>query len=215
MRKPVSNPPKRSAGRWLAAGGLAVVAAVAGLALLTRSDEPAPRPLSRLEREASARFAGAPLYVSLPNGKRLEPTNEAHRLQMKVNAYQHILANEAEKRDPTFHLKAEAELERRRPLQAAIEWNDVTGNREMDFMIEDSSACGLDGKIELSFAADAVTHYPCLAQGGQFWDKGTQLSVHLTPVTREDRLWGELLFSTKKAMATADHLASAEPNQGS
>jgi hypothetical protein len=199
----------------LIAGAAAVTAAVAGLALLTRSNEPEQRPLSRLEREASARFAGSRPFVSLPSGRRFEPTNEAHVLQMKVNAYQHILADAAEQRDPTFHLKAEAELERRYPLQAAIEWNDVTGNREMDFMIEDSSTCGLDGKTELTFAAEDVTRYPCLAQGGQFWDRDTRLSVHLTPVTREDRLWAELLSSTKRAMATAAHLASGEPSQGS
>jgi hypothetical protein len=199
----------------LIAGAVSITAAVAVLALLTRSDEPPPRPLSRLEREASARFAGSRPYVSLPDGKRLDPTSPAHVLQMKVNAYQRILADEEEQRDPTFHLKAEAELERRRPLTAAIEWNDVTGNREMDFTIEDSSTCALDSRTELTVAVEDVTRYPCLAQGGTFWEPGTQLTVHLTPVTRDDHLWGELLHSTKKALATAAHLASGEASQGS
>jgi hypothetical protein len=214
MKRAASNPRKRHATRWVLGGVLAITAAAVGLVWLTQSNEP-PHLLSRLEREASARFAGAKPYVSLPNGKRVEPTSEAHVLQMKVNAYQRLLADEAGKADPTFHLKAEAELERRRPLQAVIEWNDVSGNREMDFMIDNSAACNLDGKLELSFAADDVKRYPCLAQGGQFWDAGTQLSVHLTLVTREDRLWAELLASIKKEIATAAHLASAEPSQGS
>lgn len=216
MTHSTSRSARSRSGRWLFAGAVAIGAAVAALALLTRSDAPPPqRPLSRLEAEAEARFAGSRPYVSLPDGKRLDPISPGHVLQMKVSAYQRILTDEAEQRDPTFHLKAEVELERRTPLQAAIEWNDVTGNREMDFTIEDSSTCGLDRKTELTVAVEDVTRYPCLAQGGQFWEPGTRLTVHLTPVTRDDRLWAELLYSTKKALATAAHLASGKADQGS
>ena len=209
---------RRSKGRWLFAGGLAITAVLVKLVLLTRPDADAPAPpaaMSRLEREAAVRFAGSTPYVTMPDGRRLEPTNAAHVLQMKVKAYQRLLANELEERDPTFSLKAEAELERRRPLQAAIEWDDVTGNREMNFDIEDSSTCALDGKTELTLAVEDVARHPCLAQGGNFWDAGTQLKVHLTPVTRDDRRWGELLYAAKKAMATAAHLAAAEDAKGS
>jgi len=218
MTHAASKSRKWRSGRWLIAGAVAITAAFAALALLTRPDEPALQPqraLSRIEQEASARFAGSRPYVSLPDGRRLDPISQGHVLQMKVNAYQRLLADEAEQRDPTFHLKAEAELERRRPIEAGIEWNDVTGNREMDFTIEDSSTCGLDGRTELSVAVEDVTRYPCLAQGGQFWEPGTRLTVHLTPVARDDRLWTELLSSTKKALATAAHLASGEASQGS
>lgn len=202
---------RRGAARWwLISGLVAIAGAVAALAMLTRPEVAPDKPaLSRLEHEALARFSGAEPYVRLPDGRKLAPSNAAHALRMKVNAYQQILADQAEQRDPTFHLKAEAELVRRQPLQAAIEWNDVVGNREMDFYIEDSSTCGLDGQIELTVTPVDLDKHPCLAQGGDFWEPGTQLKVHLTPITPDDRLWAELLFSTKKALATAAHLADS------
>jgi hypothetical protein len=197
----------------IASAGI-LTAALAALALLVQRD-PAPpeRPLSQLEQEAQARFAGAESYVTY-GGKKLPPANAAHALQIKVSAYQRLLAREREQADPTFHLKAEAELERRHPLQAAVEWTDVTGNREMDFYVEDSTKCGLESQTELTVNVEAIGRYPCLTQGGNFWEPRTELKVHLTPITREDRLWSELLDSTKKAMATAAHLAEAGPSKG-
>lgn len=211
----VANKPR---ARWLMAGALGLAAALGALVLLTRPEVEAAAPapaMSRLEKEASERFAGATLSVTMPDGRKIAPTNAAHILQMKVKAYQRLLANELEQRDPTFSLQAEAELERRQPMQAAIEWMDVTGNREMTFDIEDSSSCALDGKTELVVKVEDVTLYPCLTQGGNFWEAGTQLTVHLTPVTRENRLWGELLHATKRALATEAHLASREDAKGS
>jgi hypothetical protein len=206
---------KRSWGRWLIASAGVLTAALAALALLVQRDKPAPeRPLSRLEQEAVARFSGSEPYVTF-QGRKIAPTNAAHRLQMKVHAYQHMLAAQAEQSDPTFPLKAEAELERRHPLQAAVEWIDVTGNRELNFNIEDSSSCGFDGNTELTLAAEDVARYPCLTQSGTFWEPRTELKVHLTPITRGDRLWAEMLDSTKKALATAAHLANADAPKGS
>ena len=200
--------------RWLIASTGALAVALVALVLLVQPDAaPAERPRSLIEREAMARFAGAESYVTY-GGKKLPPLNAAHALQMKVNAYQRVLAREREHADPTFHLKAEAELERRHPLQAAIEWTDVTGNREMDFYVEDSTTCGLNAQTELTLHVEDIGRYPCLTQGGNFWEPRTELKVHLAPVTHEDRLWGELLDSTKKAMATAAHLAEAEPSKG-
>lgn len=201
---------RRVARWWLVAGLVAIAGAAALLVVLTRPEPAAVEPaLSRLEQEALTRFKGAEPYIRLPDGRKLPPSDAAHALRMKVNAYQQLLASEAEQRDPTFHLKAEAELTRRQPLQAAIEWNDVVGNREMDFYIEDSSTCGLDGQTELTVTPVELDKHPCLAQGGNFWEPGTQLKVHLTPITPADRLWAELLFSTKRALATAAHLADA------
>lgn len=206
--------PRKRGLRWLIASAGVLAVALVALALLVQRDKPpTERPLSRLEQEAMARFAGAQSYVTY-GGKKLPPLNAAHALQMKVNAYQRLLARELEQADPTFHLKAEAELERRHPLQAAIEWTDVTGNREMDFYVEDSTKCGLNAQNELTLNVEDIGRYPCLTQGGNFWEPRTELKVHLTPVTREDRLWSELLDSTKKAMATAAHLAEAEPSKG-
>ena len=212
---------KRGNRRWLTAAAVLVGAAVAMLVVGVRmASEPpvakaAERTLSRIEQEAVARFAGSTPYVSLPDGRRLPPSNEAHALQMKVNAYQGILAKESEERDPTFHLKAEAELARRQPMRATIEWLDVTGNREMNFHIEDSSTCALDGKTEITVAVEDIQRHPCLTQGGNFWDAGVQLTVHLTPISNEDPLWRELLYTTKKAMATEAHLAQLAAAQGS
>jgi hypothetical protein len=212
MKSFVMKSHERRAPRWMIAGLLLLVAgALATLAVVLRlPGKPAARELSRIEREASARFAGSRPYVTLPDGRRLSPATAAHALQMKVKAFQAILARESEQRDPTFHLKAEAELDRRRPMLAAIEWTDITGNREMSFTIEDSSSCGLDGKTELTLAAEDVAPHPCLTQGGMFWEGGTQLTVHLTPVARTAPLWAELVYATKRAMATRAHLASSE-----
>jgi len=202
--------------RWLIGGTLLVGAALGTLAVMTRSDAPPAAPkLSRLEQEAEARFAGSEPYITMPNGRRAPPSNPAHALQMKVNAYKGILAKESEDRDPTFHLKAEAELVRRRPMRAAIEWTDVTGNREMDFNIEDSSACGFGDNTELTVAIEDIAHHPCLAQGGNFWEAGVKLSVHLTPISKDDPLWAELLYTTKKAMAAESHLANLDAAKGS
>ena len=200
--------------RWLVAGAALITAAIVTLVVLVQP-EPAPTSLSRLEQEASARYAGAEPYVRLPDGRKLPATNPAHRLQIKVNAYQGLLARESEQRDPTFPLRAEAELSRRAPARAAIEWNDVTGNREMNFNVEDSSACGLEGKTELVIAVEDIPRYPCLAQGGTLWDPGTTLTVRLTPVEKQDPLWAELLSATKKAMATDEHFAGTGATEGS
>lgn len=197
------------------ASAVLVTTALAALAVLVRPEaKPAEHKLSRLEQEASARFAGSEPYVTLPDGRRVPPANAAHALQMKVNAFQGILAKESEQADPTFHLKAEAELARRRPMRAAIEWTDVTGTREMDFNIEDSSTCALEGRTELTVVVEEVGHYPCLTQGGSFWEAGTKLNVHLTPVSEDDPLWAELLYSTKKAMATEAHMGDLETPKG-
>lgn len=206
---------KRSVGRWLMViGGLLTVALVV-LELLVQRDEPPPeRARSRLEQEALARFAGVDPYVTY-GGKKIPPSNAAHALQMKVRAYQRILASELEREDPTFALKAEAELDRHHPLQAAIEWSDVTGNREMDFNVEDSSSCGLGDTTELEITAEDIARYPCLTQSGTFWEPRTELKIHLTPISRGDHLWAELLESTKKAIATEVHLAKVEASQGS
>jgi len=209
---------KRRTLRWLAAGALLVGAALGTLVVMTRQDAgpvPAAPTLSRLEQEAEARFAGSKPYITLPNGKRVPPVNAAHELQMKVNAYKGLLARESEDHDPTFPLKAEAELARRQPMRAAIEWNDVTGNREMDFNIEDSSTCALGSQTELTVAMEDIAHYPCLTQGGNFWEAGTKLSVHLTPITKEDPLWPGLLATTKRAMAAEAHLAKLDAAKGS
>lgn len=209
---------RRGPGRWMLAmlaSTVLVITALAALAVLVRPEaKPAEHRLSRLEQEASARFTGSEPYVTLPDGRRVPPANPAHALQMKVNAFQGILAKEAEQRDPTFHLKAEAELERRRPMRVAIEWTDVTGNRAMDFNLEDSSTCALGGRTELTVMVEDVGHYPCLARGGVFWEAGTKLAVHLTPVSKDDPLWAELLYSTKKAMATEAHMDDLETPKG-
>jgi hypothetical protein len=207
----------RRRARWLIAGAALTTGAIATLAVLAQPDAtPAPR-MSRLEQEAAARFAGAEPYVRLPDGRKFAATNPAHRLQIKVSAYQGMLAKQSEQRDPTFALRAEAELVRRTPMRAVIEWNDVTGNRQMTFTIEDSSTCALDGKTELVIAVEDIARYPCLTQGGTFWDPGTSLTVNLTPVEKPDPLWAELLHATKKAMATEEHFASAsaEATEGS
>jgi hypothetical protein len=215
---------KKTKTKWLVLGGVLLGATLGGLTFMV-SDAPGAAPvakrdeapaLTRLQQEASARFAGVQPHITLPDGKQLPPVNPAHALQMKVNAFQSILAKEAEERDPTFHLKAEAELERRAPMLAAITWDDLSGNREMDFTIEDSSACRLDGKTELSLDAKDVGQHPCLAQGGSYWEPDTKLKVSLTPIGADQPLWQELLSGTKKAMATEAHLAGLEtiPGQG-
>jgi hypothetical protein len=221
------NAKKNVKTKWLVVGGVALGAVLGGLTFVVTDAAPAPAKvaaaapgealaLTRLQKEAAARFAGSTPYVTLPDGKKVPPVNPAHALQMKVNAFQSILAKEAEERDPTFHLKAEAELKRRAPMLAAITWDDLSGNREMDFTIEDSSACHLDGKTELAIDAKDVGQHPCLAQGGSYWEPDTRLKVSLTPVGTDQPLWQELLSGTKKAMATESHLAGLEaiPGQG-
>lgn len=203
----------------IAAGAVLIALALGGRALLLDPGEPSskdasPRPLSRIEREASARFAGSRPYVTLPDGQRVPPSNEAHALRMKVNAYQALLAKQAEQSDAAFGRKAEAELERRRPLRVVIEWADLSGNREMNFTLEDSTGCGLEGKTKLDLKAQEVTRHPCLAQGGDFWEEGTDLKIDLIPIARSDSLWAELLYATKKATATEAHLAEADGSHG-
>jgi hypothetical protein len=214
---------KKTSSRWLVAGGVLLGGVLGGLTFVVTDAAPAKvaaaKPddapaLTRLQKEAAARFAGVQPHITLPDGKQLPPVNPAHALQMKVNAFQSILAKEAEERDPTFHLKAEAELTRRAPMLAAITWDDLSGNREMDFTIEDSSACHLDGKVELGLDAKDVGQHPCLAQGGSYWEPDTKLKVVLTPIGADQPLWQELLSSTKKAMATEAHLAGLEASPG-
>jgi hypothetical protein len=206
--------------KGLVLAALLLAAGLAALTLLVDGPAPAaarhvPTGRERLEAEAEQRFAGVQPHVTLPDGKQLPPVNAAHAKQMKVNAFQSILAKEAEERDPTFHLKAESELARRHPLLAAITWEDVSGNREMDFTVEDSSACALAGQTELTLTAKDVGKYPCLAQGGSYWEPDTKLAVHLTPVGADQPLYQELLFATKKAMATEAHLGALDASQGS
>jgi hypothetical protein len=211
--------PKTSKTRWLVAGGVVLGAALGGLTFVVTDTAPVAKAApvakgSRLDAEAEARFAGVQPYVTLPDGKKLPPVNAAHAHQMKVNAFQSILAKEAEERDPTFHLKAEAELQRRKPMLAAITWDDLSGNREMDFTIEDSSACKLDGQTELSFEAKDVGQHPCLAQGGSYWEPDTKLKVSLTPIGADAPQWQELLSGTKKALATEAHLGQLDAAAG-
>lgn len=206
--------------KWLVVGGVLLGAALGGLTFVVTDSAPeakAAAPVakgSRLDAEAEARFAGVQPYVTMPDGKKVPPVNAAHAHQMKVNAFQAILAKEAEERDPTFHLKAEAELQRRKPMLAAITWDDLSGNREMDFTIEDSSACKLDGQTELAFDAKDVGQHPCLAQGGSYWEPDTKLKVSLTPIGADMPQWQELLSGTKKALATEAHLAELTPAAG-
>lgn len=220
IRKQASQPRPGVRARFvIAAGAVFIALALGGRALLLGPGKPSggdasPRQLSRIEREASARFAGSRPYVTLPDGQRVPPSNEAHALRMMVNAYEALLAKQAEQSDAAFGRKAEAELERRRPLRVVIEWADLSGNREMNFTLEDSAGCRLEGKTKLDLKAQEITRHPCLAQGGDFWEEGTDLKIHLTPISRSDSLWAELLHATKKAMATEAHLAEADGRHG-
>lgn len=177
------------------------------------SAAPEPRQRSQIEREAIARFAGSAPRVKLPDGTTLAPSNDEHALAIKVNAYKSILAREAERRDPTFKLKAEAELERRKPRHATLTWQDESGSREAVFVVEDSSSCGLpDGEAELQLPAAELAHHPCLSTGGSL---GTELdvSVRLEPVNADETLWRELLRDTMRGMAAEAHLASSEHSE--
>jgi hypothetical protein len=197
-----------------------VVLALAAVSLYVWSDrdadtqptasaaEPAPRPLSQLEREATARFAGSQPRIKLPDGTQVPPRNEEHALAIKVRSYKNLLVQAAEARDPTFKLKAEAELERRQPRHATITWEDVSGNQEMLFVVEDSSECGLpDGATDLQLSATELSQHPCLAVNGSLGGD-VSASVHLEPVGSDEALWQELLRDTLRSMAAEAHLAS-------
>jgi hypothetical protein len=184
-----------------------------GLVKLRALKTPAPpaaklaRPLTSLEQAAQARFANVEPHVRMPNGELLAPLNEEHALQMKVSAYKSVLVREEEERDPTFRLKAEAELARRKPVRAAIEWEDLAGNQQLVFTLDDTAGCGLDGKSEIALAATEVGRYPCLDHGGNPWDEEATLKIHLDPIAKGESLWNELLRETMKSMAADLYVA--------
>jgi hypothetical protein len=167
------------------------------------------RPLTSLEQAAQLRFANVEPHVRMPNGQLLAPLDAEHALQMKVSAYKSVLVREEEDRDPTFRLRAEAELARRKPMRAAIEWEDPSGNQQLVYTIEDTASCGLDGNGELSLAAADVGRYPCLDQGGNRWDGAATLKIHLDPIAKGESQWNELLRETMKSMAADLYVAQA------
>jgi hypothetical protein len=202
---------------------LAVAAATGAVALALRAPEPPAAPaipaasepapvlpqrlLSRIESAAAARFAGAEPQVRLPDGRKVAPSNDEHALAIEVNMFKRLLVREAEERDPTFRLRAEAELARRRPLHASISWEDASGNRDLTFTVADAVECGLSGEAEeLVLGLDEIAQHPCLDRDN-LWEPGTALRVHLEPVGQVEPLWQELLRDTMKQMAAETYLA--------
>jgi hypothetical protein len=196
----------------------AAAAGAAGLALALHSSEPATalpeRPLSRIEQDAATRFAGVEPRVKLPDGRLVAPSNAEHALAIEVNLFKGMLVREEEKRDPTFKLRAEAELERRRPLRASISWEDLSGNRDLTFTVSDSADCGLSGELEERVVSEAeVARHPCLDREN-LWEPGTTLTLHLEPIARAEPLWQELLRDTMKQMAAEAYLAQPAADAG-
>jgi len=172
------------------------------------------RPLSRIEQAAASRFAGVEPQVRLPDGRTLAPSNEEHALAIEVNLFKGLLVRDEEKRDPTFRLRAEAELARRKPVRASISWEDLSGNRDLTFTVADSEECGLSGGAEQRVLdLDEVARHPCLDRDN-LWESGTTLTLELEPVGQAEPLWQELLRDTMKQMAADAYLAQAVADAG-
>lgn len=172
------------------------------------------RPLSRIEQAAATRFAGVEPQVRLPDGRTLPPSNEEHALAIEVNLFKGLLVRDEEKRDPTFRLRAEAELARRRPLRASISWEDLSGTRDLTFTVADSEECGLSGDAEQRvLGLDEIARHPCLDRDN-LWEPGTTLTVELEPVAQAEPLWQELLRDTMKQMAADAYVAQAVADAG-
>lgn len=212
---------KWSAGtKMLAVASLFGLAALTGVTLAIRppslpagalaTTEAPQAPQTDIEREAERRFANMKPRVRLPNGTTLAPSNEAHEHQIKVNLYKGILAKEAEVRDPTFRRRAEDALAARQPMRGSVSWDELSGNREMTFVVEDSSGCGLANQREMRLRPDEVRRYPCLDRGANLWDEAQELRVQLEPIERNDPVWRELLRDTMKSMAAEARFARAD-----
>jgi hypothetical protein len=198
---------------WILAGLVAV--GLAAVAIAIRPEPPARKlalrpavPQSRIEREALARFAGATAQVRLPNGETVAPSNEAHATAIKVKLYKKLLVREEEARDPTLRLRAESELARRAPRHVSVEWDDPSGNRELVFVVEDSSDCQLGDERELSLTPAEAASHACLDRGENLWNQATSLRLQIEPV--DEQVAAELLRETMKALAVEAYLARSQ-----
>jgi hypothetical protein len=82
-----------------------------------------------------------------------------------------------------------------------VSWDELSGNREMTFVVEDSSTCALANQREMRLRPNEIRRYPCLGRGTNLWEEAEVLGVQLEPIERSDPLWGELLREVMKSMA--------------
>lgn len=199
---------------------LAVVITGAAVTLVLRSSGAPAQPAvdaparSALEQAAAKRFAGSQPRLRLPDGKTLAPFDEEESLRFKVNLYKGVLVREEEQRDPTFRLRAEAELARRRPLNATIEWEDLSGNRTFTILVADSSSCGLGDQAEMQLDGARIAQHGCLDREGM-WESDSALSVRLQPIAPTEPAWRDLLNGTLKEMAAEAFEARAAAGEAS
>lgn len=215
---------KKSAVRWreilrpfgwaalaLAVVGSAYLGIVAvGVASLEAARPPAPI-VDPLEAEALQRFP-APKVV-LPNGTRVTP-DEPTAKALSVSLFKKVLAQQEQRRDPAFRARAEAELAHRAPVRASMRWEDTAGNRELQFVVDDARACGLEGRTELTVTRGELLAYPCLQRGSAFSAEEGPFVVQLEAIAQGEPLWNEMLGDTMKALAGEAHLARLQGSGG-
>ncbi|WP_164011927.1 hypothetical protein [Pyxidicoccus trucidator] len=213
------------AARWGLVGLLGVAAIVAVAASRGDAPEPvvgvSPRPAAMPERApapdadsalreaALARFKNGSTGLRLNDGTRIAPRDAEHEAHIKVNLFKKVLARELAQKDPTFVQAAEQSLRRKRPAELVVEWDELTGNPWVRFVVSETADCAFPEGPEARVEAGGLSRHPCLLRSSlkSRWPEGNPaLRVEVLPLAPDSRDWKRLMEEEMKELAALDFL---------